>query len=74
MILFFYLYYFFRRDSVMYIVVPVCFKGCASYQMNKSVCMQSSCGTHVSVTIPSHISFPLFTLSITFSVRNFNDV
>ena len=57
----------------IYVVVLVGFKACDRYKMNKSAERQSPCGTPMSVTISSPVSFPSFTLSITFSV-NFNDV
>ena len=37
--------------------------------MNKCADRLSPCGTPVSVTISSPVSFPIFALSITFSVR-----
>ena len=50
-------------------VVLVGFKVCVMYTINKSAGMQSPCGTLVPITISFPVSSPIFTLSITFSVR-----
>ena len=51
------------------VVGLVGFNSRARYKMNKSADRQSHCGTPVSVTISAPVSFSIFTLSITFSVR-----